>query len=410
MYINGPQSTKNLMKFWRSMKRHINFISCDNIAYLAAFLMNQAVFQAMPSIYNKTPLLKQIFNYATSAQVFVKYECLQPSGSFKSRGIGHLISKRAKDIQGDGRKSPHVFSSSGGNAGYAAAVAAQKLNLPCTVVIPTTTKQRMADKIRGCGANVVVQGSHWKEADSHLKNILQNQVNMAILEPIYVHPFDNPTIWEGHASIVDEIISSLKNENTALNRVKGIVCSVGGGGLYNGIIQGLEKYNLANKIPLLAVETKGCHVLNTSLQVGQCVEFNKMNSVATSLCTSQISSRTLDYVQKYGSKSIVLEDKEVLQTCLKYAENFNMITEPACGASLHLGYHPQLIERALGKNLDKDDVIIVIACGGSSNTILDLEESLAKLEEAPHLSIRRNATPSLEHENIIYPKRAQVAS
>ncbi|GAV55362.1 hypothetical protein ZYGR_0AS06860 [Zygosaccharomyces rouxii] len=364
----------------------------------------------MTSVYNKTPLLKQIFNNTTSPQIFVKYECLQPSGSFKSRGIGHLIFQRTKDIQFDGRKSPHVYSSSGGNAGFAAAVAAQKLNLPCTVVIPTSTKQKMADKIRRCGANVVVQGSHWKEADSHLKRILQNQVNVSLFEPIYVHPFDNPTIWEGHSSIVEEIINSLSKENIALSRIKGIVCSVGGGGLYNGIIQGLEKYRLATKIPILAVETKGCHVLNTSLQVGQLIEFNKMNSVATSLCTSQISSQTFDYVRKYGSKSIVLEDKEVLQTCLKYAENFNMITEPACGASLHLGYHPQIIENALNKSLGKDDVIIVISCGGSSNTIHDLEESLAKLEKVSQSSEKQKFSPSSQYEKIICPESARVVA
>lgn len=333
----------------------------------------------MNSLYNKTPLLKQIFANKISPQIFVKYECLQPSGSFKSRGIGHLILQRAKDIKVKSKKSPHVFSSSGGNAGYAAAVAAQILNLPCTVVIPTSTKKKMSDKIRECGANVVVQGSHWKEADSHLKNVLETQVNTSISEPIYVHPFDNPIIWEGHSSIVEEIIHTLRNDNIALNKVKGIVCSVGGGGLYNGIIQGLERYNLATKIPLLAVETKGCHVLNASLRLGQCVEFNKMESVATSLCTSQISSQTLGYVEKYGSKSIVLEDKEVLHTCLKYADNFNIITEPACGASLHLAYHPQIIEKALGKSLGKDEVIIIIACGGSSNTMHDLEESLSNL-------------------------------
>lgn len=96
----------------------------------------------MGSIYNKTPLLRQIFNNRISPQTFVKYEGLQPSRSFKSRGIGHLISKEANIIRGGGKKAPHVFSSSGGNAGYAAAVAAQTLNLSCTVVIPTTTKKK----------------------------------------------------------------------------------------------------------------------------------------------------------------------------------------------------------------------------------------------------------------------------
>lgn len=108
--------------------------------------------------------------------------------------------------------------------------------------------------------------------------------------------------------MVNEIVDSLQDGNIALDRIKGIVCSVGGGGIYNGIIQGLEKYNLATKIPGLAIGTEGCHVLNTSLRLGQHVEFSKVTSIATSLCTSQISARALDYVQKYKYKSIVLED------------------------------------------------------------------------------------------------------
>lgn len=199
-------------------------------------------------------------------------------------------------------------------------------------------------------------------------------------EPVYAHPFDNPIIWEGHSSIVEEIIHKPRKDNIALNKVKEIVCSVAASGLYNGILQGLERYNLTTKIPLLAAEKKGYHLLNASSQVSQCVEFNKMESVATSLCTSWISTQTLVYVEKYGSKSVVLEDKEVLHTCLKWADNFNIITEPACGASLHLAYHPPITEKALGKSLGKDEVIIIIVSGGSSNTVHDLKEFLSKLD------------------------------
>lgn len=332
----------------------------------------------MSSFYNKTPLLRQIFQESRAPQVFIKYEFLQPSGSFKSRGIGHLISKRAQLIR-EKKKVPVVFSSSGGNAGLAAAVTCHMLNISCTVVIPTTTKKRMAEKIRKCGANVIVEGSHWKEADCYLRDLLTRSLNKNEFESIYVHPFDDPIIWKGHATIVDEIISSLGDQQVPLEKVKGIVCSVGGGGLYNGVIQGLEKHGLANTIPVVAVETRGCHVLNESLQKGVRVEFGKASSVATSLCSTHVAAATFDNAQKYDSKSLVLEDKEVLQTCLKYANNFNIITEPACGASLHLAYNPLLLERALGINFSPDDVIIVIACGGSAATIEGLKTSLQSL-------------------------------
>lgn len=336
----------------------------------------------MSVVYNKTPLLRKVFQGSQNLpQFFLKYECLQPSGSFKIRGIGNLILKSATQINKLGNKKPHVFASSGGNAGFAAATACKTLNLPCTVVVPNATKQRMVEKIKDTGAKVIINGAHWKEADTFLKSSVMNQIDNNSIEPIYVHPFDNPQIWEGHSTLVDEMIESLQSQNVPLQKVKGIVCSVGGGGLYNGIIQGLERYNLANKIPIVGVETRGCHVFNTSLRMNKPVQFKKITSIATSLGTANISDKTFEYAKRYNTKSVVVDDIDVIETCLKYTLSSNMVTEPACGAAIHLAYHTDILENALGKKLAADDVILIIACGGSSNTISDLESTLIKLKD-----------------------------
>ncbi|CCD22172.1 L-serine/L-threonine ammonia-lyase CHA1 NDAI_0A00120 [Naumovozyma dairenensis CBS 421] len=361
----------------------------------------------MSVVYNKTPLLRQFFqnsvakssataSVTATPQFFVKYECLQPSGSFKSRGIGNLILKSAMNINKIGQKTPQVFASSGGNAGFAAATACQRLSLPCTVVVPTATKQRMVEKIKSTGANVIINGAHWKEADMFLKNSIMNKIDTNHIEPIYVHPFDNPLIWEGHATMVDEIMDSLNDQNIPINKVKGIVCSVGGGGLYNGIIQGLQKYNLADKIPIVGVETKGCHVFNTSLKLNKQIEFSKITSIATSLGTANISKKTFEYAQKYKTRSVVIEDKNVIETCLKYTQDYNMVVEPACGASIHLAYHTDILEKSLGHKLNSDDIILVIACGGSSNTTHDLESLLLnmKADEKQNLDSSSSTIPN----------------
>lgn len=333
------------------------------------------------SIYNKTPLVRQLF--PSLPQIYLKHECFQPGGSFKSRGIGNLILKQAERITRSGRGSrPMVCSSSGGNAGLAAATASKQLQLPCTVVIPEATKQRMADKIRATGATVVVSGKHWKEADNYLNSKVLTQLGQGI-EPIYVHPFDNPEIWEGHASMVDEIVDDFTANKIPLNKIKAIVCSVGGGGLYNGIIQGLEKYDLADKIPVVGVETRGCHVFNTSMMLDKVVSFKTISTIATSLGTTNITKETFDYAKRYGTKSIVLDDSDVIKTCLRYTQDFNMVIEPACGASVHMAYHTNILEEALDTKLSKDDIVLVIACGGSSTTTQDLEEALSRLENEP---------------------------
>lgn len=359
----------------------------------------------MSLVYNRTPLIHQFFPGRKSMpQFFLKWECFQPSGSFKSRGIGNLILKNAIRISRAGKKRAEVFASSGGNAGLAAATAARRLSLPCTVVVPTATKVKMIEKIKETGAKVIVNGAYWKEADQFLKNTIMNNIDKNKVEPIYAHPFDNPDIWEGHSSMVDEIVEDLKAQKIALDRVKAIVCSVGGGGLYNGIIQGLERYGLASKIPIVGVETKGSHVFNTSLREGSPVEFAKPSSIATSLCTANISTEAFKNAIKYGTKSLVVDDIDVLETCLRFTHARNVVTEPACGAAVHIGYHPELLEQALGRSLSEDDVVVIIACGGSSNTVSDMEDLLAKLKSEKTLSDLQHLyqpQPSIENVKLL---------
>ncbi|CCD27486.1 serine/threonine dehydratase family protein NDAI_0K02950 [Naumovozyma dairenensis CBS 421] len=333
----------------------------------------------MSFIYNKTPLLRQTFDSAKiGPRIFLKYENLQPSGSFKSRGIGCLILQHINKLKQDGNKTAHVFSSSGGNAGLAAATASRSLQVPCTVVVPKSTKERMVNKIRKTGASVLIKGDHWKEADDFLRKSMKEMDNTQE-QPIYVHPFDDPVIWEGHSTIIDEIVQTLQTEKISIEKVKGIICSVGGGGLFNGIIKGLERHNLAQSIPVIAVETKGCDVLNKSLKNGTPVQLPKITSVATSLGSTYISSTAFENAMKYNSRSITLNDKDVLETCLKYNDDFSMTLEPACGASVHLAYNPGIVESALGTALSNHDIVIVVLCGGSSCTLHDLESLNSKL-------------------------------
>ncbi|CCF59794.1 hypothetical protein KAFR_0I00130 [Kazachstania africana CBS 2517] len=340
----------------------------------------------MPIVYNKTPLVPQSFpgteirSSDSLPQVLIKYEYLQPSGSFKSRGIGNLVYQKALQIQKNSTKNPEVFSSSGGNAGYAAAVVAQKLSLPCTVVVPAATKQRMIEKIRSTGAKVTIHGTFWKGADKYMKNSVLNEINTEKVEPIYVHPSDDPLIWEGNSMIVDELMESLQEQKIDPSKVKAIVCSVGGGGLYNGLMQGLERYKLADKIPIVGVETDGSHVFNTCLKSGKHIEFEKISTVATSLGSASITKKTFEYAMKYRPRGVIVKDIEVLETCLRYTQDYNMITEPACGAAIHLAYHVDILEKALDTRLDGDDVVIIIACGGSSNSLHDMEETLKKMK------------------------------
>ncbi|CUS25233.1 LAQU0S42e00166g1_1 [Lachancea quebecensis] len=331
------------------------------------------------SFYEKTPLLPSLLNNKQiSPQIYIKYEGLQPGKSFKSRGIGYLINEWYKNApeKKDGKFA--VFSSSGGNAGLAAATACQYMGLKCNVAVPKTTKKRMIRKIEDAGATVVIHGDHWGHADSFLREEWMPSEAQQGINTLYVHPFDNETIWKGHSTIVNEIVQQLKGKKIPLERLRGVVCSVGGGGLFSGIIIGLQRHGLVDKIPVIAVETEGCDVLNKSLINGSPIRLEKLTSVATSLGSPYIASFAFDSARHYNTKSVVLKDDDVLQTCMRFADDTGFIVEPACGASLHFCYHPGILEKALGCELGEEDVIVVIACGGACVTYNDLVSAQQK--------------------------------
>ena len=163
-----------------------------------------------------TPLLPSAtLSAACGRQVRLKMEALQPPGSFKIRGIGLACQTHAQA----GKR--RFMSSSGGNAGLAVAYAGQCLHIPVTVVVPQTTSAHAQALLRQYGAEVIVHGSTWNEANALAQTLLGPQ-------DAFIHPFDDPLLWAGHASMVDEVIAAGFTPDA-------VVTAVGGGGLLCGV-------------------------------------------------------------------------------------------------------------------------------------------------------------------------------
>ena len=111
-------------------------------------------------LFHSTPLVKSVpLSALLGAPVFLKMDALQPSGSFKDRGMAHLFATMQK--QGTTR----FISSSGGNAGLAAATVGRALGVSVDVVVPKTTKPIVVAKLKELGADVTVHGENWNAAD-----------------------------------------------------------------------------------------------------------------------------------------------------------------------------------------------------------------------------------------------------
>lgn len=298
------------------------------------------------SLHIATPLLASSALPARDGQqIWLKMDALQPSGSFKLRGIGHACETYLR------RGARRFMSSSGGNAGIAAAYAGRTLGVPVLVVVPETASTRARELIRREGAQVLVHGASFQEANAHALSLLGP-------EDAFIHPFDDPLLWEGHASMIDEVAQ-------AGLRPDAVVLSVGGGGLLCGVVEGLRRHGL-DDVPVIAVETAGADSYAQSLACGERIELPAITSIATSLGARRVSEAAFALADRHPVRPVVVSDADAVGACLRFMDDHRVVVEPACGASLALAYqrHPAI---AGYRN------VLFIVCGGVTATVAQLQ-------------------------------------
>jgi L-serine/L-threonine ammonia-lyase len=300
--------------------------------------------------------------------VFLKQEFVQPSGSYKLRGLSHLIETRLASFSKEYQNKPvRVVAASGGNAGNAVSIAAEFHSVRSTIVVPKSTSEMMKNKIASNGAELIVAGDNIGAADEYLRTVLIPSICDEYV--IYCHPYDIPEIWEGHSTMIDEIVEELQN-TSQLQRLKAVVCSIGGGGLYNGIVKGLKRHNLST--PVLTLETDSCPTFQKAIDAGKPVTLKSFQSIAVSLACPYVSQQSMDNYSSHKTMNFLVSDAQAANACIKFCDDYNVIVEPACGVALCSVYEGTLEQLKEELSLTKDDIVVVVVCGGSATSFLDL--------------------------------------
>lgn len=301
----------------------------------------------MKPLHIETPLFEsRPLSVQSGRNVWLKLDALQPPGSFKIRGIGFACQEYVR--QGARR----LISSSGGNAGIAVAYAGRHLSVPVLIVVPETTSERAKALIRQEGAEVVVHGASWQEA---------NDLAMSTVEEsdVLVHPFDDPLVWQGHSTLIDEVVRSGV-------RPDAVVVSVGGGGLLCGLVEGLRRAGWSD-VPVIAVETEGADSLAQSVRAGHRVELPAITSLAITLGAKKICERAFDCTREHPLRSVVVSDRAAVSACQRFLDDHRLVVEPACGASLAAVYDG-------APELEDFESVLVVVCGGATTTLEQLRE------------------------------------
>lgn len=257
-------------------------------------------------LFFTTPLLHSpALTQCIGADVYIKLDCLQPSGSFKDRGMAHLITSS---------NCSRIVSSSGGNAGLAAATVAQSLQIPCTVVVPTTTKPMVVEKLRTrLGATVQVTGENWNAADAVARELVEQ--SEAGSTALYVPPFEHELLWTGHSTVVDEICDQLPPADGST--MEAIIVSAGGGGLLCGVLEGLERNECQAKV--VVAETTGASSFAQAWKQQSLVRLEGIETIATSLGALQASPTALSRAQAHpgGVEVAVCSDRQAVEACIR---------------------------------------------------------------------------------------------
>lgn len=276
----------------------------------------------------------------------------------------------------------HFYCSSGGNAGLACATSAVALQRRATIVVPTTTSAFLKSKLLDLGVEVHQVGKNWAAADKYLREELLAK------DPhgVYVPPFDHPQIWEGASSIVEELRDQMDVP------IDAIVCSVGGGGLVNGIMHGVEAHAWRGGKPrVLAVETEGTDSLNASVRAGAHVTLPEITSIATSLGACRVSERTWQWSQQTDyMHSLVVSDADAACACVRFADDARLLIEVSCGASIATAYRGDL-RRILGQGLTDAEWarknVVLEVCGGSGVSLSILEDYRKTYASVAHFKV-----------------------
>ncbi|THG94509.1 hypothetical protein EW026_g6976 [Hermanssonia centrifuga] len=338
-------------------------------------------------LWLETPLIySKHISAVLGANVYLKLDFLQPSYSFKYRGLSYFI-QDALRIHGT---DVHLVVAS--------------------VYLPRGASASTLELFKQEGANVKEEGAYYQEALAAAEDTVRSEPN-AVMVPAY----DHPLLWEGHASMIEETARQLP-EGT---KPDAVVCCVGGGGLGAGVMVGCKNVGW-DDVSFVAMETRGsnCFYQSLALNPGPFVsspqpahagvevlhdetydvtyaKLPKLTSRASSLGASWPSPGAVKMAlgREGGVKSVCVSDEMAMQTALSFANDHKILVELACATTLVSAYSPTLFDKLVPpKSSGAPRTVVFIVCGGFKISLEELTEyrNVLQSETSEHWDVLCN--------------------
>ncbi|MGA0896456.1 MAG: threonine ammonia-lyase IlvA [Flavobacteriaceae bacterium] len=291
-----------------------------------------------------TPLEKnKRLSVLTGASVFLKREDLQLVRSFKIRGAYNKIaSLTAKE------KNTGIVCASAGNHAQGFAFSCQELEIKGEVFMPATTPQQKISQVRMFGGDfvdIVLIGDTY---DACQKVALESAKNSG---KIFIHPFDDPLVIEGQATLALEMLEQYSDVLDVL------LVPIGGGGLVSGVITVFKERSPQTKI--IGVEPEGAPSMQKSLASGKRIALKEMDGFVDGAAVRQVGKLPFEICKSHLDELLTVPEGKICQTILDLYNKEGIVAEPAGAIAIAA---LDIISDQL-----KNKKVGVLVCGGNND-------------------------------------------
>ena len=275
-------------------------------------------------------------------RVFFKREDLQPIFSFKLRGAYNRMAHLTAEERQRG-----VITASAGNHAQGVAFSGQNLGVRTVIVMPVTTPPIKVQACRGRGAEIVLHGDSYSDAETHAYQ-LQRELGLT-----FVHPYDDPLVIAGQGTIGLELARQMPA--TPIR----VFAPVGGGGLIGGIAVFLK--SIRRDVQIIGVEPDDSDAMYRSVQAGRRVTLPHVGIFVDGVAVRRVGEHTFALVQQYVDDFIQVSTDEVCAAIKDVFEDTRALQEPA-GALAVAGLKRYAAEHQL-----QGETLVALTCGANIN-------------------------------------------
>lgn len=260
-----------------------------------------------------TPLLtSRVLSRKTGFDVRLKAEMFQRTGSYKIRGPLNKFHRLTEE-----QKRRGVVCSSAGNHAQGVALAAAIHGIRAVVVMAENATPSKVEATRGYGAEVVLHGTIWDEANEKARQLV------AEYGLTYIHPFDDLELIAGQGTLGLEVHDDFPAADV-------IVVPIGGGGLISGVSMAIKGRNPSARI--IGVESSGAPAMQRSLAAGELVTLDRVDCVIDGLKVKRVGEQTFRVVRQCVEKVVTLPDEVIFDGMLWVMHHCKVVVEGAAAA------------------------------------------------------------------------------